>query len=357
MLILVGLVESGLARHEIDLLVPIQNQWRTQARESRREAVRAEILCLGDSLVAQGVIPSILEERLGRRTYNLGVGGGQFPASYFFLRRALESGAKPQALVIDCMPLQLTIPARERSSLWASFVEPREAIELAWWARDAEFLGEIGLSRLVPSIRSRLEIRQVVLDALNGSPLLNRETNLAGRRNLKLNQGALVVPHWGAFQIDPRHQRWVYPRAIEPNRLNGHYMERFLELAESRQIPVFWLLTPICPTIQSKAEATGTHDVHVRFIQDVQARHPSITVIDARGAGYPEAVFADSIHLDPPGAAVFTTDLAQAIASRLDGKSPEPAWVKLPPYQDRPITFRHEDLMQSRKAITATIRR
>jgi hypothetical protein len=351
MLVLIAIVESVLSRHEIDFRLPIEEQWRVQGRESRRQAVRAEILCLGDSLVAQGVIPAVLEQRLGRPTYNLGLGGGQFPAHYFLLRRALESGAKPSALVIDAMPLQLTITASERVPLWATLLDTREIFEMAWISGDPSFLASALLAKQLPSIRFRLSIRQAIEAELSGSALSRRETNLAGSRNLRFNQGALILHPYGNFQIDPRHQRWVYPAVVKPNRLNAESMERFFELAESHKIPVFWLLTPVCPTIQAHADQAGTSETHARFVREVQTRHPGITVVDARRSAYPETALGDSIHLAYPGAAVFTADLADAMAEALKDAN-HAKWVKLPPYLDRPIEFRHEDLAESLKALT-----
>jgi hypothetical protein len=357
MLALVAVIEWGLGRHEIDFRLPIENQWRAQGRESRRQAVKAEILCLGDSLVAQGVIPAVLEQRLGLRTYNLGLGGGQFPAHYFLLRRALEAGAKPSALVIDAMPLQLTIPAANRATLWANLLDVREAVQMAWITRDPSFLGQFLLAKRIPSIRSRLEIRRVILEGLGGTTLSNREANLAASRNLRLNQGALILPHYdGNFQVNPRHHRWVYPSAVQADRLNGEFMERFLDLAESRGIPVFWLLTPVCPEIQSKAEQVGTFETHARFVREVQSRHPSITVFDARRSAYPESALDDSIHLSQLGAAIFTTDLADAMARILDGSAGS-KWVQLPPFRPRSIEFRHEDLAESRQALARPVKK
>jgi hypothetical protein len=357
MIVLIWAVEAGISIHEIDFRLAIEHLWRTQGREARGRAARSDVLCLGDSLIAQGVIPAVLEERLGRSTHNLGLGGGQFPAEYFLLRRILESGHKPSALVIDVLPLQLTIRGDERIPLWANFLETRELVEMAWVARDPDWFAEVFLARLFPSIRTRLQIRQAILGGLNGLPPSNRETNLAGERNLGFNQGALIVPPIGPFEVPERLHRWVYPQAITPNRLNGEYMERFLTLAELHEIPVFWLLTPVCSAIQTRAEQTGTDQNHDRFVREVQARYPMITIIDARHSAYPDISFGDAIHLNHPAAAVFTADLAEVIDRTLGHRANQPKWVQLPRYRNRSIEFRHEDLAESRKAVSPTSRR
>ena len=80
-------------------------QPRTRLSSSYQSAVqaasgpegRADILCFGDSLVKLGILPRVLEARLGSSAYNLAVLGGQAPGSYFLLRRVLEHGHRPRA--------------------------------------------------------------------------------------------------------------------------------------------------------------------------------------------------------------------------------------------------------------------
>lgn len=108
MLACVAIVELLLTRGEPDFLMAWQVLVRYQSDASRRKDVpKDSVLCFGESLVSYGVVPSILEKRLGRRTFNLAVAGGKFPSSYFLLRRSLEAGARPSALVIDVLPRQL----------------------------------------------------------------------------------------------------------------------------------------------------------------------------------------------------------------------------------------------------------
>src|SRR4029077_15768237 len=71
------------------------------ARAARREATRCEILFLGDSLLEFGAVPRVLEKCLGRSTFNLAVAGVPPPGALFLLRRALHSGARPAAIVVD----------------------------------------------------------------------------------------------------------------------------------------------------------------------------------------------------------------------------------------------------------------
>ena len=39
------------------------------------------VICFGDSLVKLGIVPAVIEGRLGRRAYNLSACAGQAPAT------------------------------------------------------------------------------------------------------------------------------------------------------------------------------------------------------------------------------------------------------------------------------------
>src|SRR3954447_9395190 len=75
MLGLMALVELALARHG---LAP--SNWRASGRAASGKAVGCEVLCFGDSQVKLGLLPRVIEQRLGRPAYNLAIVGGQAPA-------------------------------------------------------------------------------------------------------------------------------------------------------------------------------------------------------------------------------------------------------------------------------------
>ena len=101
MISLMTIVEGYIGRNDLDFRHPWGWDWKQTVRAIGREARGCEVLCFGDSLVKYGVVPRVLEARLGRRAYNLAVANGQAPTAYFLLRRALEAGARPAAVLID----------------------------------------------------------------------------------------------------------------------------------------------------------------------------------------------------------------------------------------------------------------
>jgi hypothetical protein len=83
-------------------------------------------------------------------------------------------------------------------------------------------------------------------------------------------------------------------------------------------------------------------------VKATTSRHPGVSVIDARGAGYPLEVFLDSTHLNRDGAAAFSAAVAEAIADRLTRSLPEPGlWVGLRRYRPNERAEEIEDVKGS----------
>jgi hypothetical protein len=102
LLALVAGIERFLTIHESDFDPDVVWDWKVSARAACRKAPGHEILCFGDSTAKLAVQPRVIEAQVGRSAYNLAVAGGQPPSAYFLLLRALEAGARPAAVVMEC---------------------------------------------------------------------------------------------------------------------------------------------------------------------------------------------------------------------------------------------------------------
>ena len=130
MLGLVFAVEVCVGSHDLDLMTPQEWCWRLSGMDATRRSPGCEVLCFGDSLVQGGIAPQLIEGRTGRRAFNFAVGGGQAPSSYFLLRRALESGARPAAVLVDFFPSLLGLGPRHNLPHWPHLLDTRECLEL-----------------------------------------------------------------------------------------------------------------------------------------------------------------------------------------------------------------------------------
>lgn len=351
MLALVAAVEAFVWRHhDLDFATIGSSSWTQSGRAARSKAAKCEVLCFGDSLVKLGILPQVIEERLGRRAYNLAVHGGGPQASYLLLRRSLESGARPRALVVD-FPLEslmadhLTIHMGD----WPELASIRDCVELAWAARDADLFTTTTLARVLPSFHDRLDIRANVLTALRGEDIFARRALPVLWRNWNRNAGAQAMPRNPAFlgNLDEPTFWPLFHDSWHCSPINAIYVKKFLKLAQSRGIPVFWLIQPICPQAQALREKRGVDGHYLAFVRRVHEKSPNLVVVDGRHSGYDHRVFIDPIHLDRQGESTLSTEVAGVLGRYLGMGEPGSRWVDLPPYRDQSAGRGFEDIMDS----------
>lgn len=353
MIVLVMVVESWLGKHDRMYRAIMPSCYRFTRQMAEREAPQSDLLGFGDSLMKFGFVPRIIQQGTGRKAYNLAIVGGQPPASYAALRQALRAGAKPSAIVFDCKANILSTDFQMNRDNVADLFELRDALDVAWSTRDAGFFAAVAIDRTLNSARRRNEVRTAVLKALRGEKASPWTTVGPYLRNAIVNQGAFINPK-GQFdgRIDPNQKGVYLPETWTPDRVNALYIRRFLRLAESRGIPVYWVVPPIIPEVQVLREQAGLDENYIRFVQKMQRRHANLIVIDGRHSGYAYSQFADPAHLNNEGAAAFSAGLAEVLRSDLGEPGQRTRWVALPPY--RPVAIALENLDQSRAALGRT---
>ena len=337
MLVLVAAVELIIGGRRLDFTTVWADDWRRAALEASRVKGR-DVLCFGDSLVKFGVLPGQIEAKTGLRSYNLAVNAGTMPSAYFLLRRSLDSGARPKAIVADFFALMLPDKPDDSIRLYPDLATAGECLDLAWTARDPGFLHSTLLGKLLPSYKCRFEIRQSIRGALAGHRASPWPRQSALWATWKAQDGAQPMPSIGVPPApNPALAANLSPGGWACDAINAAYCEKFLALAESRKIPVFWLMPPLSPDVHALRKLNGTDDAYTRFARLALGRHPGVVVLDARRSGYEGSVYIDPIHLDHRGARVLTGDLARVVADRLKDRGPAPRWVDLPPFAGRSV--------------------
>lgn len=351
-LALVALVEAGLARHDLSISNPLVMNWSRGGESLRREGARAQILCLGDSMMKCGVAPRVLERKLGRRSYNFGVLAGTPPMTYFLARRAIESGARPEALVVEFNPSFLHSPPTG-SRQWSEMATLGERLEVARVARDPGFFARTLVDSALRSARRRFEVRANVVAALKGEAVDSPTTIHAGWRNGNINGGALLLPAYGFFGTIPPEKMAdeMAPPNWKCHPINALYIRRLLHLAEQQKVPVVWLLPPVSPQVQDGRDAVGLEVAYSAFVRAMQDRFPGMVVVDGRRSGYDSSAFSDALHLHARSASALSDDLAAILRPIVDREPGGPRWVELPPFRERPVGVVVEDLEQSRLAV------
>jgi len=348
MLALMAAVEAFVASRGAYLRDTGDWGWAVAGKASRSADSRREILAFGDSLMKLGVAPDLVQARAGRSAYNLAVCGGQAPSSYFLLRRALDSGARPAALLVDFFPRLQQIGPRH-TLLWPALLEPRETLELAWVARDPELFASILAARMLPSVRARQGIRSAVMTGSRNA--LSGETPTY-RRNWRRNLGAQIMPCGADPGSDYVKCRKDFYSDLNFDPVNVTFMHRFLALAMSRAIPVYYLIPPIKPGLQAECERSGFDAAYLSFLKAIESRYPNVVMVDGRHASYDPALFYDANHLGRDGAWAYSVALGDLLRRHM-AKVGGPRWIEVPKYGGLPGGTPPEDVNQSRDALLA----
>ena len=353
---LIVAIECFVARNWLDFTDPVSLSWRYSAAAIQTESRGCDLLCLGDSLIKHGLLPGVIEEGTGRRTANLSAARAPTLLTYFLLRRALDAGARPRAIIINAKPAVLLAGPEFNARYWQELLTPRECLEFSLMTRNGPFMLATIVGRLLPSVRSRLEVQSHVLAAVRGEtdriPAINRVL----LRNWTVNRGANVAAARSERQdaAEPDIERKLHPGLFFVDPTNAQGIDRLLQLADARDIPVFWLLTPISPVLQTLRDQSGAEAAYEQFVRSSVARYPRlVTVLDARRGSYPPSLFTDHTHLNSHGAIALSRAVAAALKPLLSGprSASGPVWIAVAGPSERPAASGVivEDLEQSQK--------
>ncbi len=283
--------------------------------------------------------------------------GGQPPTSYYLLRRVLERGQVPRALIVDFSPLMLGMDPRVNLGWWAGLLPGPERLELVRRCNDPDLAVSVILHGVIGSLANRDILRAALGFAPSeGGERLTGDHLRALLRNWDLNRGAQVaprpfVPIRGSLPQPPVRPGWRWL----PHSAHAYFVGRFLATAQARQIPVYWVIPPAEAEWLERNEQVGTIGAYRRYVRDQLSRFPVLTVLDMQRAGWDRRWFRDPIHLNRDGAIRFTLAIAGAIAP--DREAPPgrgDRWITLdgvgsgPPL---PLQGLLEDIDQSRLAV------
>jgi hypothetical protein len=338
----------------------VNTSWIATTRAADGPEAGAEILCFGDSLIKLGILPCVLEDRLGWSAHNLAVLGGQVPPSYFLLRRVLEQGHRPRALVINYSPLLLAMDPRVNLEWWSNRPDGRERLELLFRARDPALTASMIVQGLIASWSARDAVRSFLgLESdrdPDGHPTTIPDEARVFERNWRSNRGAQVaprafVPIEGALPRPYEGSRWKW----RPHPVHAFYVDRFLRLAAAHHIPVYWVLTPAVSAWMDRNDGVGTIAAYRQFVRDQVPRFPGLIVLDAQGVDWDRSAFRDPIHLNRDGAVRLSLSVAESIERYNLRSTDVPRWLKLDGNADQ-STDRFQDLLedldQSRVAVS-----
>jgi len=353
MISLVVAIEANVSRRWRELSDPTSLSWQYADRAARYDAAGRDVLFLGDSLIKHGLVPSVFERESGLRGVNLSAARAPALFSYFVLRRALESGARPSAIVIDTKPAVLMGGVDYNAHYWPAALTPRECLELGWLAGKRPMGLAAMAARLIPSFQSRLEIRSGIAATLEGKTDPIREINRLLWRNWTVNDGTNVAmmdsPYRGELEEDIREK--LHPDRWHVDEANARGLERLLELAAHHRIRVFWLLPPISPGLQEWRERSGSETKYEQFVRSHLGRFPGVVrVLDGRRIIREASLYVDATHLSGRGAIALSRAVGAAVKAAWEGREGDRGWIDLEepaPAADPPL----EDVERSKQIV------
>jgi hypothetical protein len=353
MLALIVLTESFIARNDLKFSRIEANDWKTTAESARSSGQFGGILCLGDSQVKFGLLPLVMESKVGQPVECLAVQGGQAPSTYFLLKKALEAGARPSALVIDWEPHLLKSGAEHNVRMWPEITDLSDNLELSWTAGDASgFLSRL-MAGIFPSYRARTEIRDNIKAALNGETPQMPEWIERSARNRMMNRGAtaLAKDHIGrTADLNRWGNKVATPWSAHP--VNTAFARKTLKLAEAYKIPVFIAIMPVSPGMLQKYEQNGMDQPYTQWVKKLVHRFPNVVVVDLRRSNYDASVFYDPLHLDRDGALSASLAFGRFLRDHLDQPPTANRWVQMTPYQPAVAEVAFEDTTQTYQILT-----
>ncbi len=205
MLALVVVVEASIAGMRDDLVRPLGESWRFAAKAAETRAPGCDVLCFGDSLVKYGVLPKVIEAKVGLRAYGLASSGGTAPSAFFLLRRALDAGARPRAIVVDFASLMAADDGPPKLLNYPELATARDCLDLARTSNAPDFFGEAMVACLLPSARYRFEIRNNVRAAFEGRSTSERDSVKSHRLIWARERGAQPTEPVG-FRASPANR-------------------------------------------------------------------------------------------------------------------------------------------------------
>ena len=265
MVALLIVIEAFVAGHWIDLTDPVSLSWRYGRRAAETAVRDCQVLCMGDSLVKHGLVPSVIERTSGLKAVNLSAAPRTAP-DLSPPPPGVDSGARPKALIVNAKPAVLLGGPEFTARPWQEVLSVGDAIEMLQITRNAPFVASALVGRLLPSLR-------VAGDSVHrdgrvpGEIDRIRSINPVLWRNWSVNGGrtASAVPAYRG-ELSGEVKRQLYTDIFYVDPANAEAIERTLTLAAGCRIPVFWVLFPLTG-LQSLPDSSGAETLHKEFLK------------------------------------------------------------------------------------------
>lgn len=287
-----------------------------------------DVMILGDCFTWAGVKPSVLERELDTSSVNMATNLAQtYLSSYLFLERYLSApGEPPEFVLIGLSPWSLTYaPALDRD-YYDRFLFPvvGARVDALRELPIRTAAGAVVRALSPPSIRMQYFLRQhnwpvkiVRADRRGYAELMSLFERGGGWFDESWDPGKRPVEEVTEVSEDVA--------AFRLSPLNSHYLERMLDLCESRNIPVVLCSLAVRGDRKRIWERYGVEGKMEEYISRLSSAHPCVKeFLNMTDAVPDKSYYADDYHLNERGATKYTKALCKEILS-LFARTQEPA--------------------------------
>jgi hypothetical protein len=264
-----------------------------------------DYLIMGDSIQKTGIQPKLVDDKL----LNLGLPGGKPMSLYLMLKRYLKHHTPPKAIFLYVDPeyahdsmlviLRYFVDIPEFISLWRDLT-PEEK--------------QVFITRYVAT----LDLRKVNLSKRNEYKGSN-ETFL---KEMKGNRGYMPSPgssrslEEGYFLKDRRR----YQSRISISGRDMKYLDKFMELAASKDIKVVFLGFPVPKELYGIFDKLGFNKDYLAFYDKLKARYPAAYFVKEPIYAMDNGYFGDMAHLNDSGSELYSRYFKDEIFAPLSAR-------------------------------------
>lgn len=313
-------------RYQAGYPQPIGPQFDNFVRQTNKKYLvenQPQIMMLGDSLLIAGVDELALSDALGRKTYNAGVAGSASALWYLILKNnVVESPHRPQTLIIVFRDTMLTTPGYR---VYGSYFEQIDEyagphdfilIERAYINQMNPF--EKLAEAYLPVYGSRLRLREALDTRIRYTLpglILKCDARCTNRAMTTVFQGGNLEQNILAEAIASAEDYLYTPRALDfEGSVDTSFLPEIIQLCKDQDIQ---LVLVRARTLRFTSEPPGLKT----YVEDLAS------YLDQRGVPFLDFsrderltsdLYADILHLNEAGKAIFTEMLAEALEGILE---------------------------------------
>jgi hypothetical protein len=282
---------------------------------------KANLVLVGDSILALSVNQEQLGQLTGESTYNIAIPGSASAVWYLAMKNIIaKSPHKPEYVIIVFRDTILTAPGYRVNGKYFTLVDMLANTDDTLVIQKA-FIQQMGpveqwADRYLPLYGSRLRLRETVdyyirysLTNLTGcNPQCNDNANTTVFQDLNLDSNLLVeaIATAESYLYTPEQMDFA-------TQLDKSFLPDIVSLAKENNIQLILVRTKHLDDPTEASESAALKD-YIKALKTYAANNGVIVLDFAHDERLTSDLYIDTHHLSPAGSTVFTKMLAEALA-------------------------------------------